>query len=756
MWSKGLLGRLWARVHSRGIESSAASALGVFRLVAWALCSFVYLVNNLPSSPLLFEIGVITLLLVSALMAQGLLLRAMGDPRQVAGLAFAEAIALPAVLLPTGGLASPFVWYALNPLLVAAFYLPMGYIWGVVAAFLAAALGATWLSPLTRGQPLLMHSQVILIMVLVTLTTRVQARVLRRLESQSRQISVQSTALQRAYEALAVRGQALSALLQFQREAVACADHAALYGVLVRAVQRRFAPAWAGVMYVVSEPASETLPCPWLANEAACRLVSTDDGRAFDWAGAWVAAQAGAAAGNHPITSVGRHGCSAAPLLLDEEEVTALLGLVGLDEAQRTELEVWLEYARTLVARMSAAERTRFTLDYLSDVYQFVEGAGVSRQEGDLLELVTLYAKQLTRAEKAAYWEAAEGEPDVLRPVPSIIRGRREGILAEEFSAHVAEWWSSGDTLLAHLDRYHDGRSTWHTCYTVVRSSERRFGVLFVMSSRQFSHDLDVLRTMGFLGYLAGAMLERQRVEELHGRLLVAEEQSRIAAEIHDGVSQSLFSLVYGLQGAMGALENGRNDDARRTLRTLRDVAAGVSREIRASIFQLAGSETKGTFVRAIRSFLGDLGGLYLVSTDLKVTGSEDNLSPALRRAAYRIVREACSNAARHGRGTSIAVAMSLSPQQTVIEISDNGQGFDAPAALGLGLGLGPAPGSKLTAGARSGLGLLNMQQLAKSFNGSLVIDSAAGKGTRVVVRIPEHVIAVGEGGGTVEAAASR
>ena len=743
----------WAGWRHRGVDRSAASALAVFRLASWLLCSGAYLLDPRPLGAPGFKIAVVAVLLTAALIAIGLLDRAAGDTNQVAGLALVEALTLPAVLLPTGGLASPFVWYTLNPLLIAAVYLPMWWTWGVLVAFVAAALSSAAVSPLHRDRVWQDNMQVILILVLVTLTTRVQAGLLRRLAEQSSQISQQSEALHEAYEELSVRGEALAALMEYQREAVNCATHARLYRTLVVTARRRFEPAWAGVLFVTNSAEPDAWECPWLSDDTACQLIesgrleappgSSSEGRAvpgpFAWEQAWRQAQEETRKGKRGIIECGPDGWYAAPLLVENDQVTGLLGLSGLDPKRRTELQVWLEYTRTLASRISAAERMRHTLDYLGDVYQFVEGAGISHQSQDLLELVTLYAKQLTRADKAAYWAADSDAPEVLRPVPTIIRGRREGILAEEFSAQVADWWASPDDSLARLDSYFDGHATWYACYTVVRSSERRFGVLFVLSPRPFNLDIDVVRTMGFLGYLAGAMLERQRAEDLHGRLLVAEEQGRIAADIHDSVSQSLFSLVYGLQGAMGTLDQGKTDETHRTLQTLRDVAASVSREIRASIYQLSSAEGQGAFIRAIASFLSDLGDLYGMRTNLTVTGSEDNLSPAMRRAVYRIVREASGNAARHGRGSEILVHMSLTPLQTVIEVRDDGQGFSPPVMA--------APAQRPATGSRRGLGLLNMQQLAKSFSGALEITSSPGQGTRLVVRIPDHVTDREEGG---------
>jgi NarL family two-component system sensor histidine kinase LiaS len=318
------------------------------------------------------------------------------------------------------------------------------------------------------------------------------------------------------------------------------------------------------------------------------------------------------------------------------------------------------------------------------------------------------------------------------------VKGAADAPPAEEFAGHAAEWWAASPAAIAGLDRSRDNETTWHVCYTVVRSTERRFGVLLVVSNRPFSDEIDVVRTMGFLGYLAGAMLERQEAESLHGRLLIAEEQARIAAEIHDGVSQSLFSLVYGLQGSIQALAAGKADETQRTLATLRDVAAKVSREIRTSIYHLAQGADRGTFVRAIRACLDDIEGLYGIRTELEVTGSEENLSPALKRAVYRIVREASSNAARHGQGSVLRVRLGLTPKQTIIEVADNGVGFVPPP---------PDAQPPRQAGVRSGLGLLNMRQLAKSFNGAVKIDSTPGRGAVVTVRIPDLVDEFENGG---------
>jgi len=361
----------WALGWVRGasIERSVASALALFRLASWALTSLMYVTSPSPPGASAFKIAVASLLLVAAVLSNWLLNRAVGDSRQIAGLAIAEAIALPAVLLPTGGIASPFVWYALNPLLVAAVYLPIGYTWGVVVTFLAASSAATAVSPMTRGQPLTAHAQVALILVLVTLTTRVQAQLLRRLEMQSVRIGEQSRALREAYYSLAVRGEALSSVLQFGREAIAAQSHVELYRLLALGVKQRFRAGWAGVLYIASEREDDSFDCPWLPDRPSCGLVEAGVRPGLDWQQAWSAGES--ALRSHAQDPLDHEDGAyvVAPLLVEDGDMVALFAVYGLDQIRRTELLVWLEYARQLAARIAAADRTRHTLDYLADVY---------------------------------------------------------------------------------------------------------------------------------------------------------------------------------------------------------------------------------------------------------------------------------------------------------------------------------------------------------------------------------------------------
>jgi NarL family two-component system sensor histidine kinase LiaS len=93
------------------------------------------------------------------------------------------------------------------------------------------------------------------------------------------------------------------------------------------------------------------------------------------------------------------------------------------------------------------------------------------------------------------------------------------------------------------------------------------------------------------------------------------------------------------------------------------------------------------------------------------------------RKSLYRIIREATGNAIRHGNCSNISVLLVGSNDRIRLAITDNGCGFD-PLSLNYG--------------GKSGLGLLNMKELARNMGGSLTIESKTGRGTTVACEIPK------------------
>lgn len=219
---------------------------------------------------------------------------------------------------------------------------------------------------------------------------------------------------------------------------------------------------------------------------------------------------------------------------------------------------------------------------------------------------------------------------------------------------------------------------------------------------------------------LRRAYAQLNKAHEEAERLLIVEEQNRIANEIHDGVSQQLFSIVYALHGLKRGQGSLQDKDIQEQLQLISETATRATQELRASIYRIKPNPNVNlTFVATLRAYLDDLAKLNSIQVNLEITGSEDSVSPALRQALSRIIKEATANAIRHGHCSTINVGMAMQPGALELRVTDDGDGFD-PERIN-----------------RQGLGLSNMTGLMINFGGSLEINGVPGRGTCVICKVP-------------------
>ena len=189
---------------------------------------------------------------------------------------------------------------------------------------------------------------------------------------------------------------------------------------------------------------------------------------------------------------------------------------------------------------------------------------------------------------------------------------------------------------------------------------------------------------------------------------LKTSERTRLAAEIHDSISQILT-------GAAMQLDAGEPGAAKRIL-------ASCRRELRCCLWDLRSRARSHAldaedFDDAVRETLAPhLGGINAV-VDLEIPSAK--LSEALRHAALSIIREATVNAVRHGRAETIAISGELDGHRLSFTVVDDGRGFDPEKAKGTDEGH---------------FGLIGMRERVKAFNGTMTITSSPGNGTEISV----------------------
>jgi PAS domain S-box-containing protein len=213
-------------------------------------------------------------------------------------------------------------------------------------------------------------------------------------------------------------------------------------------------------------------------------------------------------------------------------------------------------------------------------------------------------------------------------------------------------------------------------------------------------------------------LIEREQVA-LEAKATL-EERQRLARDLHDSVSQVLYGITLGSQAALEALAHHEQHDAAvdACAYVLSLAEAGLA-ELRALIFELRPESlaNEGLVVALERQAAAARSRHDLqVVVDL---GAEPELPLVVKEALYRIVQEGMHNTVKHARARSIRLSLAQLDGSIVLEMADDGVGFDAE---------GTYPGH---------LGLTSMRERARAVGGELVIRSTRGEGTWLQVRAP-------------------
>jgi signal transduction histidine kinase len=199
-------------------------------------------------------------------------------------------------------------------------------------------------------------------------------------------------------------------------------------------------------------------------------------------------------------------------------------------------------------------------------------------------------------------------------------------------------------------------------------------------------------------------------------RLEMLEERERIAKELHDGVIQSLFAVGMSLQAV--ASMSGDEDVSRRLDAAVEDVDHSI-RDLRNYIFGLRpGILADRQLDAALRELADAFGARSDVVIVVEIDGQAASHLASRAADVVQLVREALSNVERHAGATTCRVTLRREAGGLVIEIDDDGIGFDlsAPSA---------------------GMGLSNLRKRVASLDGRVEIESEAGKGTTVRATLP-------------------
>jgi signal transduction histidine kinase len=383
---------------------------------------------------------------------------------------------------------------------------------------------------------------------------------------------------------------------------------------------------------------------------------------------------------------------------------------------QRTrELSALLDVARSITSTLDLRDLLSLILDQLKTAADY-DGAGIVVLRDRLLHVIGYrgpipqeYALQASfPAEGALVWELLKRqEPVVIDDVRGdtpLARGWREAVGAE-------------------LDTTYAFIRSWVAVPLTLQ--DRVIGGLTLENRRVAAYSEEHVSIAVAIAQQAAVAIENARLYEHAQRMAVFEERQRLARELHDSVSQALYSIALGARTARALLERDPARVAEPLDFVLAQAELGLT-EMRALIFELRPEalEQDG-LVTALERQADLLRARHGLVVELKL-GAEPAVPVTVKEALYRVGQEAFHNVVKHARARRVALSLVSEEDALVLRIEDDGVGFAVDEAF---------PGH---------FGLRSMKERVAALDGVIRVESAPGRGTTVDVALTLSVNQVG------------
>jgi PAS domain S-box-containing protein len=228
------------------------------------------------------------------------------------------------------------------------------------------------------------------------------------------------------------------------------------------------------------------------------------------------------------------------------------------------------------------------------------------------------------------------------------------------------------------------------------------------------------MRIIDLFADQAAMIIEHVRLQHQSEQLAVLEERQRLARELHDSVTQALYSVTLYADAARMAFSAQKWEALETNLQEVRNMAREAMYDMRLLVFELRPFmlETEGlvSVLRARLAAVEDRAGL---KTEVVIEG-ERRLPIVIEEELYRIAQEGLNNVVKHAKARQVRIHIQYNEKSISLEMIDDGQGFDPQ-----------------TADQSGGFGLQGMAERVQRLGGVLEIESEPRKGTRLRVTVP-------------------
>jgi PAS domain S-box-containing protein len=390
-------------------------------------------------------------------------------------------------------------------------------------------------------------------------------------------------------------------------------------------------------------------------------------------------------------------------------EVKAYQSLEQRVEERTRELTTLLSYSEKLASTLELKPLLRIMLDQLYSVVDY-DGAAVLLLEGDELVVVE-YEGPTPEAEILNIHFPKSVSPTLSRVIET-----RAPVIISNLQGDSEDARQFRQASLPQ-NRFLLGQArAWMGVPLVVKN--QLVGVLRLSHTQPDHFTQRQAQLVTAIANQAAMAIENAHLYDQAQQLAALGERQRLARELHDSVSQALYGISLGTHTAIALTRRDpqKLDDV---LKYILSLAEAALTEMRALIFELRQDslETEG-LVWALDRQAEALQARRGVSVRTNLC-DEIKTSIEVKETIYRIAQEAMQNATKHASPSEIYLELSCSEHFVELVVMDDGSGFDPNQSF---------PGH---------LGLRSMNERATRLGGSLVIDSAPGKGTRVGVKLP-------------------
>jgi two-component sensor histidine kinase len=257
-----------------------------------------------------------------------------------------------------------------------------------------------------------------------------------------------------------------------------------------------------------------------------------------------------------------------------------------------------------------------------------------------------------------------------------------------------------------------------HVLAAQLRASGEVIGVLTCFARPRAELTINRISLAAAFGEQVGVIVQNHRLQQQAQELAVVAERQRLARELHDAVTQSLYSQTLFTRSAINALEEGRPEQTKEHLHQVEVNATQALREMRVLLHQLRPPDlAHKTLADAVEERL------TLVERRVGIAAYSAidetlHLDETTEAALYRVILEALNNTLRHAEASQVDVQIHRTPDGLALFVIDNGRGFDPEDII-------------------PGMGLNNIRERAAQINGEVHIDSKPGRGTALLVKIP-------------------